>query len=410
MTPILNFFQTELSHLKRLHTQARQLLLSITLYNLIAPILSIFTNAFLFRQSHSFSTVAFYNIFLYIAIPIGFYLNGLLLRRFTANILYVLGLFLQTLTVTALMFISRTDSITLLIFGIIYGTTVGIYWANRNLLTLKATQSDNRIYFSSLESNSNTITDILMPIAIGWFITAGNPLHLYTPAQAYKYLGIIALIIVSAIFYPMKKLNFLQIPPKKLTLNSPSENWKKFRLLQFILGLVGGLGAFAPTLMVLSLVGKENSLGTIQSLSATVTIIMVYILGKKLHIRHRIALFQSTFLLDLIGAGIFTATYSSLGVFIFFICQAFSAPINWIAVSSLNYDLIDREKIGEHYANICDQEIYLNSGRVVSIITFFILTQILSSTLALRFTPFLFVLTEIFIFLLAKKIERQHHI
>jgi YQGE family putative transporter len=408
MTQLRNRIKTEIAHLQRLHTQAKTLLLSITLYNLIAPILSTFTNAFLFRESHSFSTVAYYNIFLYLSIPLGFFLNGILLRRFTANMLYVVGLFLQTLTVSAIVFVAKTDAITLSIFGIVYGITIGIYWANRNLLTLKTTHTDNRIYFSSLESNSNTITDILMPIAIGWFITAGTPAHFYTATQAYRYLGVLSLLIVTAILFLMKNLTFPFTPPTTLRLKAPSSNWRKFRLLEFILGLVGGLAAFAPTLMVLSLIGKENTLGTIQSASAILTILMVYVLGKKLHVKHRLALFQIAFLLDFIGAGIFATTYSSLGVFTFFICQAFSTPFSWIAISSLNYDLVDKENGAEHYASICDQEIYLNLGRTTAIITFFVFTKILSNGFALRFTPILFVLTEIGLIILAKQIEKSH--
>jgi GNAT superfamily N-acetyltransferase len=85
---------------------------------------------------------------LFTAIPLGFYLNGILMQKFTSNSLYSAGLLLGGLVVSLLTFLSGPTWEVIVLFGFIDGIAGGIYWANRNLLTLRTTQSDNRIYFS----------------------------------------------------------------------------------------------------------------------------------------------------------------------------------------------------------------------------------------------------------------------
>ena len=94
---------------------------------------------------------------LFLGLPLGFYFNGLLLRKFSSSLLYIFGLLLMGVSVTGIIFTSPHQIVTVALFGFIYGISLGIFWANRNLLTLITTTSENRIYFSGIESSSATI-------------------------------------------------------------------------------------------------------------------------------------------------------------------------------------------------------------------------------------------------------------
>jgi MFS transporter, YQGE family, putative transporter len=403
-----DFIAKEKNHFQRLDTEAQKLLTSIALFSIIGPIFSIFINAFIWRQSQEFMLVSFYNIMVFAAIPLGFYLNGLLLRRIQPNILYFLGLLLSGLVIVVLIYLPSLDYISVGIFGFIHGITAGMYWANRNLLTLKTTTSENRIYFSGLESILSTYSKIIVPLVIGWFIVLGSTTNLYSEVTGYKIVAFVMLIIIGFTGVLMLNFRIKTIPYRQLLLKQASPSWQKFRLLQIILGFLQAVATLLPTLMVLTLLGKEETLGTVQALSSILTAFVVYKLAKSLKVKHRLLLLQISFVLGLIGAIAFSISYSGLGVLIFYACQAIATPFLWIATSSLNYDLIDEDKNDKtHYAYITDQELYLNGGRVAAIIVFVILIQVFSNDFALRFTPLIFAISQIFLSILASSIEKK---
>lgn len=411
MNLIKSILQKEYKYFQRLEKNAQRLLFANFSYNLIAPLFGIFLNAFLWRQTHEFSIVALYNLMQFTAIPFGFYLNGLLLRRYSPSQLFFLGLLMNSLQIGILVFLPRINFFIVLLFGFIYGLGGGIFWANRNLLFLKTTRSDNRMYFSSLDSIINTITDIVVPFLLGWFIIFGSRVHIYSPLEGYKILIICLFFILIFIYFISMKVSVKINPFAQITLKNASSNWNKFRLFEFILGLLDGVTVFLPTLMILTFIGAEDILGTVQSITAIIAAIIVYILGKSLNTRHRVFLLGLSSSLAFFGAGFFGISYSAVGVFVFFACQSLVNPFRWMTINSINFDLIERENESSqnHYAHIFDQEIYLNAGRILTIAVFILLISYFSNSFALRFTPVIFAASQILIIFIARSIEKHHH-
>ncbi len=412
MNLIKNFINQEVIYFRNLQHDAQRLLFSIFLNNLIDPMLGLFLNAFLWRQSHDLQLVAFYNLIVFSLIAGGFYLNGILLKKFSPKTLFFLALIIFGFATSLLIFLPKFSYLTILFFGIIDGLCAGVYWGNRNLLTLKTTQSDNRIYFSSIETASGTITNVFVPLFIGWFIAFGDIIHLYSPIHGYQILSLLMLLIIGVIAIIMRTISIKQYAVGRLFVTKVSQNWQKFRLIQFVWGLNNGVTSFIPALLILILVGQEATLGTVQSASAIFTSILVFTLAKYLHIKHRLPLILTSAAFLIVGAGIFGLLYSALGVFILIASQGLAASLEWVAFSSLNYDLIDKDgeaKIN-HYAYVCDQEIYLNGGRVIAILLFIAIIHFGSKELALRFSPFIVAILQIFAYLFAKSIEKPTQI
>lgn len=411
MQTVRVFFENEYKHFSRLGSNAQKLITSISLYNIISVIFGIFLNAFLWRQSHNVIIVALFNAVTYGGIPAGFYANGWLIKKISPSVLYTLGLLIKGLSTLFLMFLPQVTIITIILYGVLSGIASGMYWANRNLLTLQNTKSENRIYFSGLEQTTGNISDIIIPFFIGWFITIGGTISLYSPVQGYRIVAVCMLFIIFILGLVMKSLTSNPISSSQITLKSASRSWNQMRLLQFFLGFLGGGWSFIPILMVLSLVGKENILGTIQSLSTIFVVIVTYILGKSLAVKHRLKLILTSFILSLFGACFFGVLYSTIGVIVFFVCQSLLVPLLWLATNSLTYDLIDKEDENpkNHYAYIFDQEIYLNGGRILAIIIFILLALTLSNNFALRFSSILFAMSQLGLFFLAKSLENLNH-
>lgn len=409
MNLLKSFYQREHAHLEKLSPDSKQLVKSIFLYNTIGPLFSIFLTAFLFRQTESLTLVALFNVLFYIGIPLGFYINGLLLKYYPPHILYSVGLATKGISMATLIFLPALTLATIVSFGLLYGITVGMYWANRNFLTLVTTTSNNRIYFSGLESLSKSITDVMTPFLIGILITFGTMIALYTPRDGYKILAIIMLLIVVRIGMTILRLRTSR-QTVSLFITNASRQWANFRIYNTVLGFLTVGIMMLPPLMVLVLVGEEGALGIIQSLAALLSAFVVYGFSKTLHIRHRFKLLVVSIIISIAGALLFSLFYSALGVFLFIASVALALPFWWAYMSSMSYDLIDKEysEITKRYAAVCDREVYINIGRVLTLVLFLGLIYFYSNDAALRYTPLAFVVFQILLFFIARSIEKKH--
>lgn len=200
------------------------------------------------------------------------------------------------------MFLPHISYPVVILYSIADGLSLGIYWANRNLLTLKTTTTHDRIYFSSIETASSTITGVFIPALIGWVITFGTPLHLYSVLQGYQLVILYMLIVIFRIGSISKTIHTEKITIPKLRVTNVNDNWKKFRWIQFIYGIENAVDYFVPVLLVLILVGNEAALGTIQSVSAIISGLLIYWLGKTLKTKHRVRLIVISIVITITGA------------------------------------------------------------------------------------------------------------
>ncbi len=406
---IKEFIGKEKSYFHQLHSDAQKLIKTIFLYNFIGPLFSVFIDAFLWRQTHDIVTISIYNLILYAVIPLGFYVNGYLLRKYAPAIPYTVSLLVDGIAILFLMFLPTITLPAVIIFSLVDGLFAGVYWANRNLLTLKTTSTHDRIYFSSIESASGTITSVIIPALIGLFITFGTIIHLYTPLQGYKLLVAYMIGVILWIGTISKSITAGQSSKPPLLVKNSNKNWTIFRWIQFIFGLLNSVTYFIPILVVLILIGNEATLGIVQSISAVIASLLIYWVGKSLNTSHRLQLIFIGILFAILGTFIFGLLYSALGVLIFFAAQALSQQFIWVGGSSVNYDLIDNDNKdqNQHYAYVCDQEIYLNGGRVVGILLFLLILHLTTNTFALRFAPVIIACTQFFLLFAYAAIEKN---
>ena len=131
---IITRFKKERSHFDNLGDVVKHLLYSYGLYLISYPIIGIFINAYFWRQTEDITLIAAYNLGFFIFLPLGFYVNGLLLKRIKITKLYLVGLIISTISTVAVIFFSGNNLWYFLAYGAIFGFGSGIYWANRNFL------------------------------------------------------------------------------------------------------------------------------------------------------------------------------------------------------------------------------------------------------------------------------------
>ncbi|MGH9856293.1 MAG: hypothetical protein ACRD4B_00480, partial [Acidobacteriota bacterium] len=232
----------------------------------------------------------------------------------------------------------------------------------------------------------------------------------YTTTTGYKILALFMLLVIAIIGIISFSIDKTYEIPKKLTISKPSRLWTKVRCIQVLYGGVGMLQSFFPTIIVLYLLGNEDTLGTLQSISAAITAFIVYAVAKSLNTRHRMILVNGSFIAALVGVIFFSLFYNTtLGIFMYFAAVSFMMPLLWIAFHSLNFDVIDKEDIQNqtHYAYLADQEIFLNIGRLIALGAFFFLLTMETDMLALRLLPLILAGSHILLIVVTRSVEKH---
>jgi YQGE family putative transporter len=260
----------------------RVLLLTNLIYALVLPIIELFIGAYIMRNSSDISLVVIFQLALYIGIPATFALNGFLLNYFKISRLYSLGMLLSGISMAAMMSLDKLTTWGIFGTGLIMGLSYGFFWANRDFLALNTTNNDNRNYYYGIETFFYTIAGIIIPFGAGAFIasTKANGWFAGNINVAYYCLAgfVFTLTVVSSIL--VHRGHFENPAKTPFIFFKFHPLWYKMLSLSVLKGVAQGYIVTAPVMLIRTLVGEEGSLGTILSIAAFLSAILLYILGK----------------------------------------------------------------------------------------------------------------------------------
>jgi YQGE family putative transporter len=405
LTKELHFFQAH-------PLGMRTLLLTNLIYALVMPIVELFVGAYIMRNSSDISLVVIFQLAVYTGIPLTFMINGFLLNRVPIARLYSLGMLLSGVSMFAMMSLNELDTMGVFFAGLIMGLSYGFFWANRDFLALNTTNDGNRNYYYGIDTFFYTMTGIVVPLGAGAFIAAtehngwfgGNvnvAYHILT-------VGVFALSVFASIlvhrgqFQNPKRAPFLFFNFDRL--------WNKMLALASLKGVAQGYIVTAPTMLVLSLVGKEGALGLIQGIAALLSAILLYVLGRVTTPKHRLLIYGIGCTLFVIGALFNAGLYSALGVILFILCLLFARPLLDIAYFPIQLKLIDvvaaKEKRNE-FTYIFNHELGLYLGRLLGCGLFIILARYVSEYAALRYALLVIALVHALGYFMMRNIVRE---
>lgn len=405
---MLSKLKTEISHFKSQSYNFRILTLTNLIYSIVLPVIDIFVAAYVMRSSNDPVKVVIYQLTIYTGIPLTFFLNGYLLRKFSIKTLYSLGMMLSGISMMVMMSLTTLDNTGIGIAGLIMGMSFGFYWANRDFLALAMTNDDNRNYYYGLETFFYTIIAVVIPVLIGWFI------ELYAgkgdAGLAYKMVtGFVFVVTVFASIMCYRG-NFTNPTEKKFVFFKFDPYWYKLLRLASLKGLVQGFLVTAPAMLIMLLVGKEGALGTAQSVGAIIAAIAMYIIGRNTSPKHRLYVFGTGLVLFAVAAIINGILYSSTGVILFMLFLLLAKPLLDLAYFPIQFSVIDiltkKEKRSE-FAYILNHEAGLYVGRLIGASTFLILAYSFSVEIALRYAIVIVALLQLLSYWVAKDIIKQ---
>ncbi len=344
------------------------LMVSNMMYALVLPVIEIFVAAYVMRNSRAVAKVVTYQLSIYAATPLAFYLNGMLLGRLGAKHLYAAGMLLSGLAMMLMMQLSILTPIGVATSGFTMGLATGLFWANRGFLALTATNNGNRNYFYGVEMFVATLASVLVPALIGWFIS-GTTLYGWLggiPDRAYHIVAMVVFgltILAAAI---LERGAFRNPTHHRFVFFRFHPLWWRMLELALLKGLAQGYIVTAPAMLIMLLVGQEGTLGATQAIGGVVSAGLLYVVGRAAAPRHRIIVFSVGLLLFFLGSVVNTLLFNVVGVLVFIGCLILAKPLLDLAYYPIQFQVIDavsRMESRDEYAYIFNHEIGLFAGR-----------------------------------------------
>ncbi len=409
-----NKILTEFRFFMSMPRDMRLVLITNMIYAFVLPIIDIFVGAYIMRSSNNPSMVAVYQLCVYTGIPFTFLINGFLLNRIKISRLYSFGMLLSGVSMIFMMTLSNISMVGVSISGFIMGASFGFFWANRDFLTLDTTNDTNRNYYYGVETFFYTITYIIVPVVVGWFLIRSTTQGWFggNIQGAYKIVTGIVLLLTILASIVIHQHRFKNPKQKKFLYLHFDRLWKKMLMLASLKGMVQGYLVTAPAILIMTLVGNEATLGTIQSISGILTAFILYFLGRTTKPKHRIYIFAAGMTVFLIGALTNQILFSAIGVIVFVLCKVLFMPLHDIAYFPIQMQVIDILSAKENrskYAYIFNHEFGLYVGRFFGLVLFIGLAFYVSKDFALRYSLVIVALIQMLSIPLAKNIMKDSY-
>lgn len=389
----------------------RILLLANMTYAFVLPVIEIFVSAFVMRNSHAVGTVVTYQLSVYIATPVAFFPNGLLLGRVGVKHAYAAGMLLSGFTMIMLMRTGNITPIGIATSGLAMGLSTGLFWANRGCLALATTNDKNRNYYYGVETFSGTLAAVIVPALIGWFISGTTMFGWLggAPNRAYRWIAAVVFALTAISAFLVEQGTFRNPSHSRFIFFRFHPLWRHMLQLAVLKGLPQGYIITAPAMLIMVLVGKEGTLGLTQAIGGILSAFILYIVGRTAAPHHRGIVFAAALLLFFIGSLVNAVLFNAIGVLVFIGCLVLAKPMLDLAYNPIEFQVVDAvariENRGE-YAYFFNHEFALFTGRFLGCALFLAINYWASSVAALKYALPIIALLQLYSIRVALKISR----
>ena len=153
-------------------------------------------------------------------------------------------------------------------------------------------------------------------------------------------------------------------------------------------GLAQGAIVTAPIMLIMRLLGKEGTLGTLQSVAAVLSAVVLYLIGRMAKPKHRLLIFTIGLSIFTTGFFVNSVLFSGVGVIIFMMCITIARPLLDVAYFPILLGVIDKVASLENrnkFAYILNHEWGLFAGRLIGCGMFILLSVMISEDFALKY-------------------------
>ncbi|MCM3122420.1 MULTISPECIES: MFS transporter [Bacillaceae] len=354
------------------------------LYSLSIALSNTFVNIYLWKQSGELSDLAMYNLSIVVAQPLTFILAGRWAKKVDRVIVLRIGVIFLALFYVTVLFVGTKASDFLLLLGILLGIGYGFYWLAYNVLTFEITEPETRDFFNGFLGILGSVGGMIGPVAAGFIISRLEKLTGYTVVFGLS-LGLFSIAVLLSFFLKRRPAHGKYWFRRIITERKHDKNWRMVTNAHFFQGLREGVFVFIVSVFVFIATDSEMALGTYGLINSGISFLAYYFVSRTLKKEYRkqailvggLILFLAIFLI------IFDLSYFRLLLYAAMIAVAY--PLLLVPYASMTYDVIGRGwKAAEMRVEyIVVRELFLNLGRVASILLFLLATHLFSEKQAI---------------------------
>jgi MFS transporter, YQGE family, putative transporter len=347
------------------------LLLIGGLYSLSVALSNTFVNIYLWKQSGEFKDLGLYNLSIVVIQPLTFILAGRWAKKIDRVIVLRIGVTCLALFYLTVLIIGTQASQFLLLLGGLLGMGYGFYWLAFNVLTFEITEPDTRDFFNGFLGILSSVGGMIGPISAGFIISRLEKFTGYSIVFGLS-LVLFSLAVFLSFFLKRRPAEgaywFVRIFKERH--NNP--NWKLVTNAHFFQGLREGTFVFVISVFVFLSTGSEMALGTFGLINSGIAFVAYYLASRLIKKKYRkksilaggLILYASIFFI------IIDVTYARLLMYAASIAIAY--PLLLVPYVSMTYDVIGTgwRAAEMRIEYIVVREVFLNMGRVVSILCF----------------------------------------
>ncbi|MDN3018541.1 MFS transporter [Paenibacillus sp. BSR1-1] len=341
------------------------------LYSLSVALSNTFVNIYLWKQTGKYSDIALYNLSIVVLQPLTFILAGRWAKKIDRVIVLRIGVIFLSLFYLMVLITGTKAATFLLLLGSLLGVGYGFYWLAYNVLTFEITEPETRDFFNGFLGILSSIGGMIGPIASGIIITRFEKFTGYTIVFGLS-LGLFALAVLMSFSLKPRPAKGRYCFKRILEERKLNDNWRLVTNAHFFQGLREGTFLFVISVFVYLSTGSEMALGTFGLLNSGISFIAYFLASRmiKKSYRKKAILIGGIILYAAVIIIVWDLTYAKLLVYAGMIAIAY--PLLLVPYMSTTYDVIG---IGWKAAEmrieyIVVREIFLNLGRIVSILAF----------------------------------------
>lgn len=341
------------------------------LYSLSVSLSNTFVNIYLWKQTGEYSDLALYNLSIVILQPLTFILAGRWAKKIDRVKVLRIGVSFLAIFYLMVLITGKNASTYLLLLGSLLGVGYGFYWLAYNVLTFEITEPETRDFFNGFLGILSSTGGMIGPIAAGIIITRFEKFTGYSIVFGIS-LSLFALAVFLSFSLKPRPANGKYDFRRILEERKKNQNWRLITNANFFQGLREGTFLFIISVLVYISTGSELALGTFGLINSGISFIAYYAASRliKKNKRKKAILIGGIILYIAVLIIVWDVNYVKLLIYAAMIAVAY--PILLVPYMSTTYDVIGSAwKAAEmRIEYIVVREIYINLGRIVSILSF----------------------------------------
>ncbi len=387
----------------------RDLLLLLTiggLYALSIALSNTFVNVYLWKQSGEFADIGIYNLAAVISQPLTFILAGRWAKKMDRVIVLRIGVIFLALFYITVLSLGQNASHLLVLLGALLGIGFGFYWLAFNVLTFEITEPETRDFFNGFLGLLTSFAGMIGPIFAGVIISSLEAFTGYKVIFGVSLALFFAAVILS--FFLERRsakgnFSFTRIFQERKV----NTDWLNILHAHFFQGIREGTFIFIIVVLVFITTESELAIGTFGLVNSAVSFLAYYLATRLIKPRFRkkailyggLILYASVFLLvtDLTFARLLT----------YGVCISLAYPLLLVPYISLTYDVIGKawNAAEMRIEYIVVREVYLNLGRIVSILLFLLTVKLFNDEKSIPILLLIVGAGHTFIYLFVRKLQ-----